>query len=91
MGNTDSEASKLASYFINDLNIVYRLDNLPMVKEILFSALINNIFNVKYISNGFFYTWDDDYSNPGTVSTVEGAGYFPQATINFLAGVTVKF
>ncbi len=91
MGNIDSEASKLDSYFINDLNIVYTLDNLPWIKEVVFSALVNNIFNVKYISNGYFYTYDDDFSNPGTVTTVEGAGYYPQATINFLVGATVKF
>jgi len=52
---------------------------------------VNNIFNVKYISNGYFYTYEDDFSNPGTVTTVEGAGYYPQATINFLVGVTLKF
>ena len=91
MGNIDSEASKLDSYFINDLNIVYTLDTLPWIKEVVFSALVNNIFNVKYISNGYFYTYDDDYTNPGTVTTAEGAGYYPQATINFLVGATVKF
>ena len=91
MGNIDSEASKLDSYFINDINIVYTLDELPWVKEVVFSALVNNIFNVEYISNGYFYTSDDDFSNPGTVTTVEGAGYYPQATINFLVGATLKF
>jgi iron complex outermembrane receptor protein len=91
MGNIDSEASKLDSYFINDLNIVYTLENLPRIKEVVFSALVNNIFNVKYISNGYFYTYEDDFSNPGTVKTNEGAGYYPQATINFLLGATVKF
>ncbi len=91
MGNIDSEASKLDSYFVNDLNIVYTLDSFPWVKEVAFSALVNNIFNVKYVSNGYFYTYDDDFSNPGTVTTVEGAGYYPQATINFLVGATVKF
>lgn len=91
MGNIDSEASKLDSYFVNDLNIIYTLDQLPWIKEIAFSALVNNIFNVKYESNGYFYSYDDDYSNPGTISTVYGAGYYPQATINFLVGATVKF
>lgn len=90
MGNIDSKASQLDSYFINDINVFYSLSEVPYVKEVVFSALINNIFNVKYISNGYFYTYDDDYSNPGTVTTIEGAGYFPQATINFLAGITVK-
>lgn len=91
MGNIDSEASKLESYFVNDLNIVYTLDTLPWIKEVVFSALVNNIFNVKYISNGYFYTYEDDYTNPGKVKTIEGAGYYPQATINFLVGATVKF
>ncbi|HLW30703.1 MAG TPA: TonB-dependent receptor [Aequorivita sp.] len=91
MGNIDSEASKLDSYFINDLNVVYSLTEIPWVKEVVFSALVNNIFNVKYISNGYFYTYEDDFSNPGTITTVEGAGYFPQATINFLIGATIKF
>src|SRR5690606_35279699 len=91
MGNIDSQASKLDSYFINDLNIVYTLDNLPWVREVVFSALVNNIFNVEYISNGYFYTYDDDFTTPGTITTVEGAGYYPQATINFLVGATVKF
>lgn len=91
MGNIDSEASKLDSYFINDLNVVYTLDNLSWVKEIVFSGLVNNIFNVEYVSNGYFYTYEDDFSNPGTSTTIEGAGYYPQATINFLIGATVKF
>ena len=91
MGNIDSEASKLDSYFTNDLNIVYTLNNIPLVDEIVLSGLVNNLFNVKYVSNGYYYTYDDDWSNPGSVTTIEGAGYFPQATINFLLGATVKF
>ncbi|RMA66319.1 TonB-dependent receptor [Ulvibacter antarcticus] len=91
MGNINSEVSKLDSYFINDFNVVYTLDKLPLVREIVFSGLVNNLFNVKYVSNGYFYTFDDDYSNPGVISTVEGAGYYPQAEINFLVGATIKF
>ena len=91
MGNIDSEVSKLDSYFINDLNINYTVTSLPVVREIVFSALVNNLFNVEYVSNGYFFTFDDDFSNPPTVTTVEGAGFFPQATINFLVGATVKF
>tara|TARA_R110002072_G_scaffold7503_2_gene40842 strand:+ start:638111 stop:640324 length:2214 start_codon:yes stop_codon:yes gene_type:complete len=91
MGNIESEVSKLDSYFINDLNINYTVNSLPVVREIVFSALVNNLFNVEYVSNGYFFTFDDDFSNPPTVTTVEGAGFFPQATINFLVGATVKF
>ena len=30
-------------------------------------------------------------SNPPAVTTIEGAGYYPQAGINFLIGLTLKF
>ena len=63
----------------------------PFLDSILFTGLVNNIFNVKYESNGYYYTYDDTWSNPPEVITVEGAGFYPQATINFLLGVTLKF
>lgn len=99
MGNTDSKRSKLDAYFINDINLTYEWTmaiqkgggKKPFVKSILFSGLVNNIFNKKYISNGFYYTYDDDWTNPNQVVTIEGAGYFPQATTNFLIGATIKF
>ncbi len=91
MGNIDSEASKLESYFINDLNFAYTFENVLFMKEVALSGLVNNIFNVKYVSNGYFFTFDDDFSDPNTITTVEGAGYYPQATINFLVGATVSF
>jgi iron complex outermembrane receptor protein len=53
------------------------------LKYITFTGLVNNIFNEKYVSNGYYFTFDDDFSNPGTISTVEG-GFLPQAGINFL-------
>ncbi|MFO7720120.1 MAG: TonB-dependent receptor [Gillisia sp.] len=91
MGNIDSKASLLDSFFINDFNVYYELETVPVFKSVVFSGLINNIFDVKYASNGYFFTYDDDFSNPGTVTTIEGAGYYPQAGINFFAGVTLKF
>ncbi|HSM62870.1 MAG TPA: TonB-dependent receptor [Gillisia sp.] len=91
MGNIDSEASKLDSFFVNDLNLVYELRNIPVFKSILFNALVNNIFDVKYVSNGYFFTYDDDFSNLGVITTIEGTGYYPQSGINFLAGATLKF
>ena len=90
MGNIDSNVSKLDSYFINDLNIIYTLDKVPFVQSVVLTGLVNNIFNVEYVSNGYFFTFDDDFSNPGTITTIEGAGFYPQATINFLLGATIK-
>jgi iron complex outermembrane receptor protein len=91
LGNIDAESSKLADYFINDFNVFYELKKIPFAESVVFTALVNNIFNVEYVSNGYFFTYDDDFSNPGTVTTVEGTGYYPQATTNFLVGATVKF
>jgi len=97
MSNTEAAASKLDSYFVNDFSVNYEMsfrrdeNTKPFLKSILFSGLVNNLFNVKYASNGYYYTYDDTWSNPPQVSTIEGAGFYPQATTNFLLGMTLKF
>jgi iron complex outermembrane receptor protein len=91
MGNIDSEGSKLNSYFVNDLNISYEFKPKSVFKSILLTGLVNNIFDYKYVSNGYFYTYDDNWSDPNQITTIEGAGYYPQAGINFLVGLTLKF
>jgi iron complex outermembrane receptor protein len=91
MGNVDSDVSKLDSYFVNDFNISYTIRTITTKRELVFTALVNNIFNVAYESNGYYYSYDDTWTDPTTTSTIEGAGYYPQATINFLIGATVKF
>jgi len=90
MGNIDSENSILEAYSITDLNVNYEWKINKGIKSIVFSALINNILDEEYESNGYFYTYDDTWSGPGT-TTIEGAGYYPQAGINFLLGATLKF
>ena len=89
MGNIDSDVSKLDSYFINDFNASYDWQINKGIKSIVFSALVNNIFDVEYESNGYFYTYDDDSS--GSTVTYSGAGFYPQAGINFLLGMNLKF
>lgn len=91
LGNIDSETSKLDSYFTNDLNVTYELKDIPVFKSIVFNALVNNIFDIEYVSNGYFFTYDDDFSVPNEITTIEGAGFYPQAGINFLVGATMKF
>jgi iron complex outermembrane receptor protein len=91
MGNIDSEVSKLKSYSTTDINISYEIKPKKVFESIGLSLLLNNIFDQKYVSNGYFFTFDDDYSDPNTVTTIEGAGYYPQAEFNFLLGLTVKF
>ena len=91
MGNTDTQTSKLESYAVSDFNVSYQWSPKSIVSSVVVSALINNIFNEKYVSNGYYYTFDDSWSVPGEVTTIEGAGYYPQATRNFLVGITLKF
>ncbi|WNH08372.1 TonB-dependent receptor [Thalassobellus suaedae] len=87
LSNTDTEASKLASYFTSDFNIVYEIKTNSVFKSIVLSGLVNNIFNKEYVDRG--YTYLDNWSTPGTSFEVQG--YYPQATTNFLVGVTLKF
>ena len=91
MSNIEAMGSKLDSYSVNDLNISYNWEPKSAISQISLSLLINNIFDKEYISNGYFYTYDDDWSSPGQIKTIEGAGYYPQAGINFLTGITISF
>nr|WP_247716483.1 TonB-dependent receptor [Sinomicrobium weinanense] len=91
MGNIDAKSSRLDDYFINDFNVQYEIKTNTIFKSIVLNGLVNNIFDVKYESNGFFYTEDNDKINPGSITTVENAGYYPQAGINFLVGATLRF
>ena len=94
MSNLNSNVTDLdvlKSYFTSDLNFVYEIETKNIFDAIVISGLINNIFNTEYVDRGYYYTYDDTWSNPGAITTVDGAGYYPQATTNFLVGVTLKF
>jgi iron complex outermembrane receptor protein len=82
--NTSSNDRKLDPYFINDLLINYSL-SFKTLKQLGFSLKINNITNAQYESNAWVYR----YYSEGSYGVYDG--YFPQAGINFLAGVEVKF
>jgi iron complex outermembrane receptor protein len=78
MNNIDDATGKLKDYFVNDFNATYEIKTRSIFNSITVNLLVNNLFNVDYISNGADY----------------GAGYvyyYPQAGINFLAGLTLKF
>lgn len=92
MNNLETEASVLDDYFINDLNIQFTWDKAPVFDTVVFTALVNNIFDVEYVSNGYYFNSDvKDSSYPSGFKTVESAGYYPQAGIHFLAGMTLNF
>ena len=91
MGNIDASSSKLKAYSQFDFNVQYEIVTNSFIKSVVLSGLVNNIFNELYESNGYFFTFDDTWSNPGVTTTIEGAGYYPQAGTNFLVGATLNF
>ena len=86
-----SDTDVLDSFFTSDLNIVYEIKPTKIFKSITLTALINNIFNEEFVNRGYYFTFDDDYSVANQITTVDGAGYYPQATRNFLVGITLRF
>jgi len=90
MGNIDSDVSKLDAFFVNDLNLIYTITDIPVFKEIVLTGLINNVFDAEFESNGYFFTFDAPDEN-GNTTTFEGAGFYPQAGINVLFGATLRF
>jgi iron complex outermembrane recepter protein len=77
MNNIELPDAKLQDYFVNDLNVSYEFKPKTVFKSIVFTGLVNNILDKQYVSNGYMY---DIYPY-----------YYPQAGINFLAGLTLKF
>jgi len=77
MNNIELTSAKLPDYFVNDLNISYEIKPKSVFKSIVLTGLVNNILDKRYVSNG--YMWD------------VYPYYYPQAGINFLTGLTLKF
>lgn len=77
MNNIELPAAKLADYFVTDLNIAYEIKPKSVFNSIVITGLVNNFLDKRYVSNG--YMWD------------VYPYYYPQAGINFLAGLTLKF
>ncbi|MDX1332634.1 MAG: TonB-dependent receptor [Robiginitalea sp.] len=91
MSNIEADKSRLEAYSQTDFNLQYRIPAEGWFPDTTLTLLVNNLFDAKFSSNGYFYTFDDDFSNPGVITTVEGVGYYPQAGIHFLAGATLRF
>ena len=91
MSNINSSMSKLDSFTIVDFNVFYQFSIPDLIDNISVSLLVNNLFNKLYVNHGYHYTYDDTWTNPDQAVTYEGVGYYPQATRNYLLGITFKF
>jgi iron complex outermembrane receptor protein len=81
--NTSDRSRSLDPCFVNGLLIGYDLHT-KVVKNIGFTLAVNNLFSQKYESSAWVYRY---YQNE---QAYESNGYFPQALIHFLAGITIK-
>lgn len=82
--NTMNEHMKLDAWFVNNLRIDYSF-NIEKVGMLGVQLQVNNIFNTLYENNAYGGTWWED----GT--EYYWSAYFPQASINYLAKVSLKF
>ena len=82
--NSSSNERKLDGYFLNNLKFTYRVSQ-KFAREFNLHLMVNNLFDVEYENNAWVYS--DVYEGKGFAMD----GYFPQAGINFMAGLDIKF
>ncbi len=82
--NTANKSRSLDPYFINNLHFEYEF-NTDFVKGITARLMLNNLFNEKYETNAWVYR----YFSEGAEYAMDG--YFPQAGINLMAGLSIRF
>jgi len=76
LDNTENDDLSLDPYLVNDIRLSYTLQP-KGIKGIDLSLLVNNILNVEYSYNGAVW---DGY-----------AYYYPQAGVNFMAMMGIRF
>ncbi|MEO8067391.1 MAG: TonB-dependent receptor [Flavobacteriales bacterium] len=85
LDNTSSDDRSLDPYLVNDLRANISFTGLKGLDELAIHLGMRNIFSEEYESNGWVYSYYSDNRRQELV------GLFPQAPVNFLGGVTVRF
>ena len=85
--NGEYEDLTLPRYTVSDLDLSYTLRT-KSIEKVRFGVKIKNILNAKYCASGYGGSWLE-----GATLADRGswACYFPQATANVLANVTIYF
>lgn len=84
LDNTSDDNRSIDPYGLCDIRIRYSIKT-KAVKELGFNLMLNNIFDKKYASNGYTFS----YISGAQLNTVNY--YYPQAGFNFLLGVNMKW
>lgn len=85
LDNSGNETYCLKPYTYTNLRISYTFLFARFAQELELFVQANNLFNAKYESNGWIYSYY--YSN----SRFADAAFYPQAGINFLGGIRLRF
>lgn len=85
LDNTSDDEKSLNAYFVSNLSAGYTFSD-TRAGDINIQFFVNNLFNEKYIANGWAAT--DTFA---TGEVINWIGYYPQATRNFMARVTISF
>lgn len=85
LDNTSNDEKSIPSYFTGNLSAGYTFAKTE-IGTISLQLFANNIFNSKYIANGWAST--EIFNKEGTYNWI---GYYPQATRNYMVKVTVAF
>lgn len=85
LDNTSNDEKSIPSYFTSNLSAGYTFAKTE-IGTISLQLFANNIFNSKYIANGWAST--KIFNKEGTYNWI---GYYPQATRNYMVKVTVAF
>jgi iron complex outermembrane receptor protein len=84
LDNTSNESRRIDPFLVNDVRVNYAFKT-RLVKEVGMNLLVNNVLNHLYASNGYTYGY-----YVGGERVTENF-YYPQAGINFLASVNLRF
>ena len=82
--NTQNADRRLNAYLVQNLSFLYIIKN-KIFKELSCQFVVNNLFNEMYETNAWVYK----YIEGGTLQTTDG--YFPQAGINYMFKLGLKF
>ena len=82
--NTQNSERILDAYMIHNLSVLYTIEN-KIFKELTCQFAMNNLFDRKYETNAWVYK----YIEGGSQHIMDG--YFPQAGINYMFKVGLKF
>ena len=85
MDNTSDGAKSIDAYFVSNLSAGYVFRKSP-IGTFNLQVFVHNLFNREYVANGWAAT--DTFADGSSLNWI---GYYPQATRNYMARLTISF